>query len=88
MIQSDNDPMMRLLHRVLPQARLEERSDGECTYRADITVAAPARDLRRRRRCRRDDRPRRRTGFVDGQPVDGELFDRAVNALSWIGVQT
>ena len=34
--------MMRLLRRVLPQARLEERSDGECTYSADITVAPHA----------------------------------------------
>ena len=41
LIESDNDPMMRLLRRVLPQARLEERSDGECTYSADITVAPP-----------------------------------------------
>ena len=42
LIQSGNDPMMRLLQRVLPQARLEERSDGECTYSADITVAPRA----------------------------------------------
>ena len=39
LIQSDNDAMMRLLHRVLPQARLEERCGGECTYSADVTVA-------------------------------------------------
>ena len=38
LIQSDNEPMMRLLHRVLPQATLEERSDAECLYSADITV--------------------------------------------------
>lgn len=38
LIQSDNEPMMRLLHSVLPQARLEDRSDGECTYSADITI--------------------------------------------------
>jgi protein lysine acetyltransferase len=42
LIQSDNDPMMRLLRRVLPQARLEDRSDAECTYSADITVAPPS----------------------------------------------
>jgi GNAT superfamily N-acetyltransferase len=42
LIQSDNDPMMRLLRRVLPQARLEDRSDGECTYSADIAVAPHA----------------------------------------------
>ena len=42
LIQSDNDPMMRLLRRVLPQAKLEDHSDRECTYSADITVA-PAR---------------------------------------------
>ena len=59
LIQSDNAPMLRLLHRVLPQARLEERSEGECAYRADITVAPLARDPRRRRRRRRDDRPAR-----------------------------
>jgi len=41
LIQSDNDPMMRLLRRVLPQARLEDRSDRECTYSADITAAPP-----------------------------------------------
>jgi GNAT superfamily N-acetyltransferase len=41
LIQSDNDPMTRLLRRVLPQARLEDRSDGECTYSADIAVVPP-----------------------------------------------
>jgi len=42
LIQSDNDPMMRLLRRVLPQARLEDHSDRECTYSADITLAPRA----------------------------------------------
>ena len=41
LIQSDNDPMTRLLRRVFPQARLEDRSDGECTYSADIAVVPP-----------------------------------------------
>jgi GNAT superfamily N-acetyltransferase len=39
LIQSDNEPMTRLLRCVFPQARLEDRSDGECTYSADIAVA-------------------------------------------------
>jgi GNAT superfamily N-acetyltransferase len=39
LIQSDNEPMMRLWHRVLPQATLKERSDAECLYCADITVS-------------------------------------------------
>ena len=42
LIQSDNDPMMGLLRRVLPQARLEDRSDRECTYSADITAVPRA----------------------------------------------
>jgi acetyltransferase (GNAT) family protein len=45
LIQSDNEPMLRLLHSVLPQARLEERVDGECTYSADIAVAPRVRAL-------------------------------------------
>lgn len=39
LIQSDNDAMMRLLRRVLPQARVEERDGPECTYGADIVVS-------------------------------------------------
>jgi acetyltransferase len=39
LIQFDNDPMIRLLHRVLPQAKLESRCDGECAYHADIPRA-------------------------------------------------
>jgi GNAT superfamily N-acetyltransferase len=42
LIQSDNDPMMRLLGSVLPQARLEDRSEGESTYSADIAIAPQA----------------------------------------------
>ena len=38
LIQPENHQLMGLLHRVLPHARPEDYSDGECTYSADITV--------------------------------------------------
>ena len=41
LIQSDNEPMMRLLHRVLPQATLEECRDAECLYSADVALNPP-----------------------------------------------